>query len=130
MRFVRFWLPVILWAAIILSAANDQFSDRNTAGWLERTFGRIRPEVNAVMRKSAHVAEYAVLALLSWRARRTWVTPLLICLAVASADESLQAMTATRTGTVADVVLDMCGAVGALTCLPPARARLVPGRKS
>jgi len=130
MRWLEDWLPVILWAAIILSAANDQFSDRNTAGWLERTFGRTPPEVNVVMRKSAHVAEYAVLALLSWRAKRNWVVPLLICLGVATADETLQGMTATRTGSAADVALDLFGAVAALLCLPAARARLVGPSKS
>jgi VanZ family protein len=124
MRTLSAWLPVVLWAALILSAANDQFSDKKTESWLDRLFGRVRPEVNAVMRKSAHVAEYAVLSLLAWRARRTLAVPLLICLAVACADESLQAMTVTRTGSPADVALDMCGAVGALTFVPGARARL------
>jgi VanZ family protein len=125
MRFVRYWLPVILWASLILSAANDRFSDKHTEGWLERLFGRVRPEVNAVVRKSAHVGEYAILALLSWRARRTLAAPLLICLLVASTDETLQGMTATRTGSPADVALDMCGAVAALICVPGARARLL-----
>ncbi|HUR83437.1 MAG TPA: VanZ family protein [Thermoanaerobaculia bacterium] len=125
MRFLRFWLPVVLWASIILSAANDEFSERKTEGWLERTFGRLRPEVNAMVRKTAHVTEYAILALLAWRARRTWAVPLAICLLVASADETLQARTATRTGSPRDVALDMCGAVAALVCVPGARARLV-----
>lgn len=125
MRLLKSWLPVVLWASIILSAANDRFSDRNTEGWLDRIFGRLPPEVNTLMRKGAHVAEYAVLSLLSWRARRTVFTPLLICLAVAGADETLQAMTVTRTGSVADVALDMCGAVGALICVPGARRRMV-----
>ena len=125
MRFLKYWLPVLLWAAIILSAANDEFSEKKTEGWLERTFGRLRPEVNAMVRKSAHVAEYAILALLAWRARRTWAVPLLICLLVASADETLQGRTATRTGSPRDVGLDMCGAVAALMCVPSARARLL-----
>ena len=125
MRLLKSWLPVVLWAFIILSAANDQFSEKKTEGWLDRMFGRVRPEINAMVRKSAHIGEYAILALLSWRARRTLVTPLLICLAVAAADETLQAMTATRTGSVGDVLLDMCGAVLALTCVPEARRRLV-----
>ena len=51
---------VVLWAALILSAANDQFSDKKTEGWLDRLFGRVRPEINALMRKSAHVAESGV----------------------------------------------------------------------
>ena len=123
MRTLSAWLPVVLWAAIILSAANDQFSDKKTESWLDRLFGRVRPEVNTIMRKSAHVAEYAILSLLAWRARRTVAVPLLICLAVACADESLQAMTATRTGSPADVALDMLGATCALIFVPGARAR-------
>ncbi|HEX8409387.1 MAG TPA: VanZ family protein, partial [Thermoanaerobaculia bacterium] len=95
MKLVKAWLPVILWAALILSAANDRFSDQQTGGWLERLFGRLPPEVNVFVRKGAHVGEYAVLALLAWRARKTIVTPLIIALAVACADETLQAMTVT-----------------------------------
>lgn len=124
MRFLKAWLPVILWAALILSAANDRFSEKQTGGWLERRFGRLPPEVNVLVRKGAHVAEYAILALLSWRARRTVVTPLLICLGVAIADETLQAMTVTRSGSPWDVVWDMSGAILALTFVPGARARL------
>lgn len=121
MRFVKSWLPVLLWAAIILSAANDQFSDRETGGWLERTFGSIPPEINVVVRKTAHVVEYAILALLAWRARRSWIVPLLICLAVACTDETMQGMTANRTGSPADVALDMLGAVVAVACAQGAR---------
>jgi VanZ family protein len=124
MQFLKSWLPVVLWASIILSAANDQFSDKKTEGWLDRIFGRVPPEVNVFVRKSAHVGEYAILSLLSWRARRTLVTPLLICLGIATADETLQAMTVTRTGSVYDIVWDMSGAIVALICVPAARARL------
>lgn len=124
MRLIRQWLPVVLWAAIILSAANDRFSDAQTGGWLERLFGRVPPEVNVLMRKTAHVAEYAVLALLAWRARRTFMTPMLITLVVSSADETLQGMTVTRTGTPKDVALDLLGAAIALTCAFAIRARL------
>ena len=124
MRFLKFWAPVLLWAALILSAANDRFSDDNTEGLLVRLFGPIPPIVNFVVRKSAHVLEYSVLALLSWRARRTLATPLLIVLAVACTDEILQAMTLTRTGSPADVVLDTCGGLLALLCLPSARRHI------
>lgn len=125
MRTLSAWAPVILWTALILSAANDRFSDAQTNSWLEHFFGSLPPEVNVLLRKGAHVAEYAVLTLLAWRARRTLVTPLLIAFAVACADETLQAMTTSRTGTVVDVVWDMTGAILALTLLPAARARLL-----
>lgn len=126
MKLLKAWLPVILWAALILSAANDRFSDRQTGGWLERLFGRIPPEVNVLVRKSAHVAEYAVLALLAWRARKTIATPLLISLAVACADETLQAMTVTRTGSAVDVVWDMTGAILAVVTARELRRRRKP----
>lgn len=124
MRFLSRWLPVVLWAALILSAANDQFSEARTGGWLERIFGRVPPEVNVIVRKGAHVGEYAILALLAWRATRTRALPLAICLAVAIADETLQAMTVTRTGSAVDVVWDMLGAVLAVSAAPAVRARL------
>lgn len=125
MRTLSAWAPVILWAALILSAANDRFSDAQTSGWLESFFGSLPPEVNVILRKSAHVAEYAVLTLLAWRARRTLATPLLIAFAVACTDETLQALTISRTGTLVDLVWDMTGAILALTLWPGSRARLL-----
>jgi VanZ family protein len=128
MRFLKFWVPVLLWAALILSAANDRFSDKNTEELLLRLFGPLPPVVNYVVRKSAHILEYSVLALLSWRARRTFVTPLLIVLAVACTDEILQATALTRSGSPADVLLDTCGALLALLCLPSVRRHIASSR--
>lgn len=125
MRFLWKWLPVLLWAAVILSAANDRFSDAQTGGWLERIFGRVPAEVNVIVRKTAHVTEYAILALLAWRARRTFPTPLAIAIAVAIADETLQGMTIARTGSPKDVALDGLGAAVALLC-----ARLIADRRT
>lgn len=114
MRFLKAWLPVAIWAAIILSAANDTFSDAHTAGWLERLFGRVPPEVNVLMRKTAHVTEYGILALLAWRARRSIVASLLVVLVVSSTDEFLQSRSLARTGTPKDVALDLLGGLVAL----------------
>jgi VanZ family protein len=124
MRFLKFWAPVLLWAALILSAANDRFSDEKTEGLLVRLFGQVPPIVNLVARKSGHILEYAVLALLSWRARRTLATPLLIVFAVSCTDEILQARTLTRTGSPADVILDTCAGLLALLCLPAVRRHI------
>jgi VanZ family protein len=120
LRLLSSWLPVILWAALILSAANDQFSDQQTAGWLDRLFGSAPRIVNVVVRKSGHVLAYAVLALLAWRARPSLAGAMLIVIAVAAADESMQAMTHTREGSVFDVLLDASGGLLALAV----RARL------
>lgn len=126
MHFLKAWLPVILWSALILGAANDAFSNDTTAGWLERLFGSAPQILNFLLRKTAHVVEYAILALLAWRAHRTLVVPLAIVLVVAIADETLQSQAALRTGNPFDVLLDLCGAMLALAAVPAVRARLSP----
>jgi VanZ family protein len=124
MRFLKAWLPVIVWAALILFAANDALSNDTTAGWLERLFGSPPPALNFLLRKTAHVVEYAILALLAWRAHRTFVIPLTVVLVVAIADETLQSQTALRTGNPFDVLLDLCAAMLALIAVPAVRALL------
>lgn len=128
LRFLSSWLPVILWAAMILSAANDRFSDEETGGWLDRIFGATPYVINVAMRKSGHIIAYGVLALLAWRARRSFVAAMLIVVCVAVTDESMQAMTATRAGSAYDVVLDSCAGLLALIAVPGARARLASRR--
>jgi VanZ family protein len=124
LRFLSRWLPVVLWAALILSAANDEFSEANTRGWLDRILGDAPRVLNATIRKGGHIAGYAILGLLAWRARRSFRVALAVALAVAIADETLQSMTLTREGSIYDVLLDTCGALLALTCVPAVRARL------
>lgn len=125
LRFLKAWLPVAIWAAVILSAANDSFSDDHTRHWLERALGRDLPEVvNVVVRKGGHVLAYALLGLLAWRAHRTLFVALLVAFVVASIDETLQARTLTRGGSVFDVLLDTSAALLALLLLPAVRARL------
>ena len=127
-RFLRFHLPPLLLAAIILSAANDTFSSTHTGGMLTgvlRTlFGNaLRDEmieaVNFTIRKCAHIGEYGLLGWLSfrsWRAERSgwrlrWaVQAVLFVIVIASADEWLQSRTTARTGTPYDVVVDAAGA--------------------
>jgi VanZ family protein len=124
LRVVKLWLPLIVWAAIILSAANDEFSNDNTRSWLERIFGDVPQIVNVVFRKGGHIVAYAILGLLAWRAQRTLGGALAIVLAVSIADETLQSTTLTREGSPYDVLLDTCGALLALTVVPAVRARL------
>jgi len=124
LRFLKSWLPVILWSALILSAANDEFSDANTRGWLEELFGPLPAVVNAIVRKGGHVVGYAILGLLAWRAHRTLFVALLVVIAVAVTDESMQAMTMTRGGSPFDVALDTCAALLALMFVPGVRAAI------
>ena len=111
MRVLKLWLPVVLWAAVILSAANDQFSAGNTEGWFERIFGRDLPyAAHVAIRKMAHLVEYGILGALAWRADRRAAVAIGIAVLVAIADESIQASTLTRTGSPWDVALDAAGA--------------------
>ena len=74
--------------------------------------------IHAAVRKLAHVVEYAILALLSFRALSTPDTPpgrafalaFGLCVVLASTDEAHQAFVASRTGALSDVLLDSFGA--------------------
>jgi VanZ family protein len=77
--FALYWIPIGLWMALIFTASTDALSSSRTSRiigpllrWLhpgvsEQTIQRVQ----TVVRKGGHVTEYAVLALLLWRAART-----------------------------------------------------------
>jgi len=109
-RALKQWLPVVLWAGLILWAANDDFSANNTGGWLRALFGEVPHVVNVALRKTTHVVVYAILGLLVWRADRRVFVILGVTLLVASTDEWLQSHARNRTGTPWDVALDLGGA--------------------
>ena len=130
------WLPAPVWMRAIFFASSDRMSfDRSSriigplVHWLfpQLSDEAIHATVVAV-RKCAHLAEYAVLALLVWWALRqppparaprwSWskagVVLALVALYAAS-DELHQAFIPTREGSVRDVLLDTLG--GALGLL-------------
>jgi VanZ family protein len=118
MRRTLLWLPVILWAAIILSAANDSFSSDESRGWLATIFGREMPYiVNFAVRKGGHLVAYGLLGMLAWRAEKRIAVAMFVALLVAVTDEYRQGLTATRTGSPWDVLLDLCGAALAVWTL-------------
>jgi VanZ family protein len=77
-RFLRYWLPVILWMLFIFGLSTSAGAPNNSSRiigpivrWLvpgisDEALGRVVFGV----RKMSHVTEYAVLAVLVWRARR------------------------------------------------------------
>lgn len=111
---------MLLWATTILWASGDTFSNEQSEGWLTALLGEYAPSwLNFVIRRSAHVVEYGILSVLTfhaaqqtWRGRvgRALAVALLLCAAVASADEFRQSRTAHRNGSPADVALDLVGA--------------------
>jgi VanZ family protein len=128
------WALVAAWGAIIWSLGSTPFSADETSRFLgpllRWLLPSLTPEEHAralfQIRKLAHLAEYGLFALLSFRAllmslRRPRVWALAICLGMsgilASADELHQSSTDARTGTVGDVLLDLVGASVALVGL-------------
>ena len=114
MRLAKLWLPVVIWAALILSASNDSFSEAKSRGWLSHIFGEVPYAVNFVVRKAGHVVSYGLLGALAYRADRRIAIALGIVLLVASTDEYRQALTRTRSGSGWDVLLDLSGALMAI----------------
>jgi VanZ family protein len=143
--FLRYWLPVVLWALIILGASTSAGSAHHTSRffkpllrWLWPGLGEERIEqAHFLVRKAAHAAEYAVLAALLVRALRRPArdrTPswrwrdagLAVALAgtTAAVDETFQSLSDERSGSAADVLIDCAGAgLGAGLCWSAGRLR-------
>ncbi len=132
--FIKYWLPVLLWMAVIFSASGDrasfQHSSRIVAPLLHWLFPHVSDAaVHAVVvfvRKTAHVTEYAALALLVWRAvgqnERSWSwrqarRTILWVMLYAATDEFHQLFVPFREAAVTDVLIDTAGAVLALLFL-------------
>jgi VanZ family protein len=134
--FIKYWLPVLAWMALIFSASGDRASFSRSSriiGPLMRwVFPALSDEaVHAIVvsvRKCAHLTEYAVLALLLWRALRKpsrgdarpwqWREAgfvLALTALYAAGDELHQFFVPSRQASVWDVSLDtLGGAVGLL----------------
>ena len=130
--FLRYWLPIILWMAIIFAGSTDLMSAEHTSRiivpLLRWFFPTISPltlvRVEFFLRKAAHVSEYAVLAVLLYRAfvhtilqsRRVLSAGLVLlsCAAYAASDEFHQSFIPSRTSSLRDVMIDLCGATLAM----------------
>jgi len=127
----------LLWLALVLFLGGGWFGAQSTGPWVLPVLTWIVPwatirELHAlhlVVRKLAHLTEYAILArlwfhgVLAWRAttvRRAAWAAFVISAACAFVDEAHQSMLPSRTGNVGDAVLDC---LGALTMLIMLRAR-------
>jgi VanZ family protein len=139
----RRWLPVAALMTATFFASTDAFSGSHTSlifipllRWLSR--GQLSMDameyIHFLIRKCAHLTEYALLAVLVWRAlnragriRATGMTApeiwrtlglaLLICIPYAASDEFHQSFIPSRTSSVRDVAIDTAGAMIALTII-------------
>ena len=123
-----YWLPAVLWAAVVLTASTDHFSAQHSGAWIDEIYRLIvrhplsKPRadlLNFLIRKAAHLTEYGIFGALAfralrgdepgWRARWAW-TAVGLAAAVAVADEWHQFFVPSRTSSPWDVVLDVAGA--------------------
>lgn len=121
------WLPVVVWAGVISWFSTDAFSARSTNSYIDPVlrffFGELTPAgfrfAHSIVRKSAHLTEYAILGALIGRAltepgaritRSVAIRAVLCCAAYATLDEFHQTFVASRTGSPIDVLIDSSGA--------------------
>lgn len=148
------WAPPILWAAAIFGASTDAFSAAHTSRFVEPFLRWICPGISAgavdllhmMIRKGAHLTEYAIFALLLRSAiqeprrqangRLSWkITAAAFALSTiyAASDEFHQSFVPSRGASVHDVLIDMCGAAIGLTMLMAAgnaSEKLAPASES
>jgi VanZ family protein len=132
----RLWRygPVVAWTCFVLYASSANFSASNTSRIIRPLLVWLFPGiteatlvgVHFLVRKAAHFAEYAALALFAARAfftssrqalrRRWWLASFALVAFVALVDEWHQSSLPSRTGSIYDSLLDMTGGAFALAC--------------
>ena len=138
LNFLRYWLPVLVWMSLIFTASGDSHSGQHSSRIIEPVLRWLFPHITAAtvsgivlfIRKCAHITEFAVLALLLWRALRKplrrdprpwrWSVAgfaLLGTALYASSDEIHQLFVPTREGRFEDVAIDAAGAALGLFAL-------------
>ena len=99
--FLRLWGPVLVWAAVIFALSSIPSLSTGLGAW------------DLVLRKAAHLTEFAILAALLLRALDLPVVAAVLAVAYAASDEVHQHFVRGRTGNVLDVAIDAVGvAVG------------------
>jgi VanZ family protein len=136
--FLKYWLPPLAWMALIFTGSGDARSYQHSSLFVEPLLHWLFPhmaqehveEIHLVIRKCGHLTEYAVLALLFWRAVRRPVKndprpwdwrearfALLMVMLYAATDEFHQSFVPARTSMVSDVFIDSAGGAAGLIVL-------------
>ena len=121
MSLLRWRIALLTWMGVIFLLSSSLLAPHASAEGTEGIFGGL----NYLMRKCAHVAEYALLAFFWFRSirprgdgcrsRLAW--SVFLSVLYAATDELHQAYIPERLGTWSDVVFDTAGALGAATVL-------------
>jgi VanZ family protein len=132
--FLKYWLPIVIWSAVIFIGSTDLMSAEHTSRIIAPLLRWLNPEISAeaiaevqfCVRKAAHLTEYAILAMLLWRSLRLgtnlqmkmsilFITVWMGCAILAATDEFHQSFVPSRTASPIDVMIDICGALIGLT---------------
>lgn len=126
-RFVKYVLPLMLWMCLMFglstSMGSSDVSQHMLSGLLRKLIPAITPQMiehmNAIARKMAHLTEYAILAVLLYRAMHQGYQRKMtqafrysvgFSLIFAALDEFHQSFAGNRTPSVWDVMIDGVGA--------------------
>ena len=105
-RLLTVWLPVVIWAAVIFTFSSIPSLSTGLGTW------------DTILRKGAHLTEYAVLGGLLFRALGREALALAVGIAYAATDELHQYFVRGRHASPVDVAIDAVGiAVGMLLWL-------------
>jgi VanZ family protein len=102
-RLLTLWLPVVAWAGLIFALSSISGLSSGLGTW------------DTVLRKAAHIAEYAVLGALLYRALGREALALAAGIAYAATDELHQHFVSSRHGSVVDVAIDAIGVAIGMT---------------
>jgi VanZ family protein len=146
--FLKYWLPVLVWLSLIFVASTEALSAEQTSRFLVPFLRWLDPQISSAtiatihiaVRKAAHLAEYAILAILLWRAVRRgtnlrvkmstmFIAAWFMCGVFAVSDEFHQSFVTSRTASPHDVFVDIIGAtIGLVSYLVLSRRRFVKNR--
>lgn len=129
-RFLKNWLPVLVWLGVIFLGSTDLMSAEHTSRFIVPFLRWLKPDISPeslasihfIVRKGTHLSEYAVLTLLVLRAAVSMTnlkrsTPILClsvwvaCALAAATDEFHQTFVPSRGGSVRDLIIDSAGAI-------------------
>jgi VanZ family protein len=112
------WLPVVAWAAVIFAFSSIPSLSSGLGGW------------DLLLRKLAHVTEYAILGALLLRATRRPVLAVGLAALYAVSDEVHQHFVEGRHAAVLDVLIDTAGAVAGVLAWRWLGGRRKPAHRS
>jgi len=135
---VWYWLPVAAWMFMIFGASTDIGSAAHSSRIIQPVLHFLFPNLSAeaidlvvtIVRKGCHLTEYAILAFLVRRARRSHLPPenrgwhwseaaeaVWVTVFYAATDELHQTFVPSREGCLRDVFIDSSGAVAGMLIL-------------